>query len=146
VIDQRLNVGLNDRVDSTIAKLRKDVGVEMVLIGGSRVVTLCWVRSHPLSTQLFHRYASTSWIEHYSAKPINLDRRGIGVCLLLTRKRACRHTTTDPGSDVVTVTDVRQPPPVGGGRLTSLVCVAEGLGDATITISPADSIDDLCHN
>jgi hypothetical protein len=106
VIDQRLNVGLHDRVDPPIAKLRKDVGIEVILIGGSRVIALCRVRSQPFRAKLSHGYSSTPWIEHYPTEPINLGRRGIGICLLLTRKPASDHATTDPGSDVVTVTDV----------------------------------------
>ncbi len=146
VIDQRLNVGLHDRVDSTIAKRRKDMGPEVILISGPRVGALCRVGSQPLSAQLSHRYAATAWIEHHPAEPVSLGRGGIGVRLLLARKRARDHTATDPGADVVTGTRIRQLPLEGQRSLTPLVGVAEGLGDTTVTIPAADSVDNLRHD
>jgi len=99
VIDQRRNVGVHDRVDSTIAKRRKDMGPEVILISGPRVGALCRVGSQPLSAQLSHRYAATAWIgtsPHGAGQP---RRGGIGVRLFLARKRASDHTATDPGAE-----------------------------------------------
>jgi len=135
VIDQRLNVGRTDRVDSTIAKRRKDMGPEVILISGPacRRALPGWkpATQRPLS----HRYAATAWIEHHPAEPVSLGRGGIGVRLLLARKRARDHTATDPGADVVTGTRIRQLPLEGQRSLTPW-SVLRKLGGTTVTILP----------